>query len=144
MDPKQLFYMNMEPKSPYTHISEMLDNSVVNCNYDKTIGESKEKSVSQAIAIMKREMKIAEQQMRKSIVRPKVNWVKGVVLAICGGKSKIYLGLTRIFSQNMTKLLTRLLHVLYIIVGIYMILITDFGNVVEKCLGICEYLKERG
>ena len=79
---KQNMHFDIENRSPYIQMTEALNNSRMNGDYENTIGENKEESISQAIDIALREMRSAEQSMREHIYRPEVNLKKGIWLAV--------------------------------------------------------------
>ena len=79
---KQNMHFDIENRSPYIQMTEALNNSRMNGDYENTIGENKEESISQAIDIALREMRSAEQSMREQIYRPEVNLKKGIWLAV--------------------------------------------------------------
>ena len=76
---KQNMHFDIENRSPYIQMTEALNNSRMNGDYENTIGENKEESISQAIDIALREMRSAEQSMREQIYRPEVNKKRNMV-----------------------------------------------------------------
>ena len=92
---KQNMHFDIENRSPYIQMTEALNNSRMNGDYENTIGENKEESISQAIDIALREMRSAEQiripvwqsallwrSLGRQIYRPEVNLKKGIWLAV--------------------------------------------------------------